>query len=310
MYSRVNYTIVGIFVLLFGIGMVWFAFWLAKYSLKEEYSTYRLYMKESVSGLSKDSSVKLHGVDVGRVVMIKIDPNNIEQVEITVDIKHSIPIKEDMFATTQMMGVTGLLSIEITEGSNSAKTLVATESFMPIIQTKPSLLSTLSNSFGTLSEKMEGVLDKGQELLSDKNIDALSKILLNVERVTAKGEALEDELLASIQEFRTSMKHIDVKFTEATKDFKQMQEDFSDIKDVTIPTINKMKQTSKNFNRATLRFEKSIKRGDYNVKKILEPLIVDVGILSEQMSDLAKELKQSPSDLLFKSRKQRRGPGE
>jgi len=67
MYSRVNYTIVGIFVLLFGIGTVLFSFWLAKYGFRQPYDTYRLYMYESVSGLSKDSIVKLRGVDVGRV---------------------------------------------------------------------------------------------------------------------------------------------------------------------------------------------------------------------------------------------------
>ncbi|OQX49612.1 MAG: hypothetical protein B5M46_04730 [Epsilonproteobacteria bacterium 4484_20] len=49
MYSRVNYMIVGIFVLLFGAGLVGFTFWLAKYNIKNEYILYKLYMKESVS---------------------------------------------------------------------------------------------------------------------------------------------------------------------------------------------------------------------------------------------------------------------
>jgi phospholipid/cholesterol/gamma-HCH transport system substrate-binding protein len=35
-----------------------------------------------------------------------------------------------------------------------------------------------------------------------------------------------------------------------------------------------------------------------------------MGILTEELSDLARELKQSPSDIFFKSRKPRRGPGE
>ncbi len=310
MYSKVNYTIVGLFVLLFGVGMVLFTFWLAKYSMKESYSTYRLYIKESVSGLVKDSNVKLHGVNVGRVLTIKINPKNIEQVEITVEIEASIPIKEDMVASTQMMGVTGLLSIEIEGGTNAAKNLLPTETFIPIIQTKPSLLSTLSDSLGTLSEKVDGLLVQSNMLLSNKNIEIFSKILTHVEKITSKGEALEDALLLSMEEFRTSTKEINLKFQEATTDFKQMQKDFSEIKDATIPTINKMMQTSKNINRMTLTFEKTLKRGDYNFKKIFEPSIVDIDILTEQINDLSRELEQSPSDILFKSRKQRRGPGE
>ena len=100
MYSKVNYTIVGVFVLLFGAGMVWFAFWLAKYDLQEEYDIYRLEMKESIAGLSIDSNVKLHGVDIGRVLKIQINPQDIEIVEVLVEIKKGIPIKEDMIAFT------------------------------------------------------------------------------------------------------------------------------------------------------------------------------------------------------------------
>jgi phospholipid/cholesterol/gamma-HCH transport system substrate-binding protein len=69
-------------------------------------------------------------------------------------------------------------------------------------------------------------------------------------------------------------------------------------------------KTSKDFDRVILKFEKSLDRGDYNAKMILEPTIVDMGILTEEVSDLARELKQSPSDLFFKSRTHRRGPGE
>ena len=77
MYSRINYTIVGIFVLLFGAGMVWFAFWLSKYDIKDEFDIYKLEMHESVAGLSVDSNVKLRGVNIGSVSAIQINPKDI-----------------------------------------------------------------------------------------------------------------------------------------------------------------------------------------------------------------------------------------
>ena len=94
MYSRVKYTIVGIFVLLFGAGLVAFTFWLAKYGIQNDYKVYKLYMTESVSGLSKDSTVRLHGVDVGHVSDIRIDPNNVKRIEIRVKIRSDVPIKK------------------------------------------------------------------------------------------------------------------------------------------------------------------------------------------------------------------------
>ena len=303
MYSRVNYTIVGIFVLLFGTAMVWFAFWLAKYGMEEEFDTYRLEMRESIAGLSIDSSVKLRGVDVGKVSKMQINPKNIEMVEVFVKIKKGIPIKEDMVAHTQMFGVTGLLSIEIDGGTNAAKTLTPTKDYIPLINTKPSFLSKLTDDLGGVSGKIEDVLAQSQKLLSDHNIETMGNILDNMEKVTAKGEALEDKVMVSLD-------NINTKLTEAITDFKQMQKDFSEIKEVTVPTIDKLMETSKNFNRVTLKVEKSIERGDYNFKKIFEPMLVDIDILLGQLNDMSRSIENNPSDLLFKSRKSMKGPGE
>lgn len=317
MYSKVNYTIVGIFVLLFGAGLVWFAFWLAKYGLHEDFDTYRLEMKDSIAGLSKDSNVKLHGVDVGRVSQIRINPKNIETVEIILKIQKGIPVKEDMIASTQMLGVTGLLSIEIDGGTNAAKTLEPTDTYVPLIKTKPSLVSKLTNSLGGLGDRLEVLLVQSEKLLSDDNIENVAKVLDNVEVITQKGEAVGDKAITSLeevdvtlQEFRVSMVNINEKFEKATRDFKLMQKDFASIKKVSIPTIDKLFQTSKDFRRVTLKFERSLDRGDYNLKKMLEPVLVEVQILSNQLNTMSRQLGQNPSDLLFKSRKSRRGPGE
>jgi len=310
MYSKVNYTIVGIFVLLFSAGMIWFAFWLAKYGLEEEFDIYRLEMKESIAGLSIDSSVKMRGVDVGTVSKMQINPDNIEIVEVFVKIKKGTPIKEDMVAYTQMFGVTGLLSIEIGGGTNEAKTLVPTKDYIPLIKTKPSLLSRLTSDLGGVGGKLEELLIQSQKLLSDHNIETMGNILDNVEKVTAKGVEVEESVILTLDEFRVTMSDISTKLAEAIADFKQMQKDFSEVKKVTVPTIDKLMETSKNFNRATLKFENSIDRGDYNLNKIFEPILVDIDILIQQLNTMSRSIENNPSDLLFKSRKSLRGPGE
>ncbi len=317
MYSKVNYTVVGLFVLLFGIGVVWFGIWLAKYGLQEEYFTYKVEIKESVSGLSKDSSVKLNGVDIGRVSQIRIHPQDVQKVELILEIKEDVLIKEDMVAHTQMFGITGLLFIELEGGSNEAKTLVPTEDHIPLINSKPSLLAKLSNNLGGLSEKLEKLLAQSEKLLSDKNIETMGTILENTEKLTAKGNDVEDKAISSLeeidvtlQEFRIAMKNINTKFVEATVDFEKMQEDFAQIKEVTVPTVDKLMETSQNFNRVALKVEKSLDRGDYSFKKILEPVIIDTQILLKELTTMSRELEQNPSGILFKSRKSRKGPGE
>ncbi|MDQ1326552.1 MAG: transporter substrate-binding protein [Campylobacterota bacterium] len=310
MYNKINYTVVGIFVLLFGAGMIWFAFWLAKWGLQDEYDVYKIEIKESVSGLSEDASVKIRGVDVGRVQTIRINPQNIEAVEIFLEIKKGTPIKENMVAHTQMFGVTGLLSIEIDGGTNDAKTLKPTETYIPVIQTKTSYVTRVSDSIGDIADRLSEFLVQTKKLISEKNIQAIENTLGHIEKITSRGEELEIKVIDSLtqldqtlQDLRGSMQGITHSFEGATKDF-------ASIKDKVNPLSEELLTAAKRFDGLMFKVEKSLDRGDYNIKNMLEPVLVDMQILSSQINDLAQQLKQSPSDVLFKARKSRRGPGE
>jgi len=310
MYSRVNYTIVGIFVVLFGTGMIWFAFWLAKYGLHQEFDYYKLQMSEPISGLSRDSTVKLHGVDVGSVSKIRINPEDIEKVEIILKLDKGTPIKEDMVAFTEMYGVTGISYIQIGGGTNSSKLLSDKNGEIPTIPTSTSLMHKLGSNLGNLSERLATMLEQSIKLFSDKNVATMGRILDNVEKVTAKGKDVEQKAIDSLEEVDQTLKHFRVALDKLTKQFAQATGDFRQMRDVLNPTVNKLMSTTRNFNRVTLKIEKSLDRGDYNLQKIFEPMLIDIQILSTQINDLASQLEQSPNDLLFKRRNPRQGPGE
>ncbi|HID45743.1 MAG TPA: MCE family protein, partial [Chromatiaceae bacterium] len=87
MESKVNYTIVGLFVVLLTSGLLGFAYWLAKHGSQEDYVTYRVYMSESVAGLTTDAAVKYRGVDVGTVTRMELAPDNPEHVMLTLHIR-------------------------------------------------------------------------------------------------------------------------------------------------------------------------------------------------------------------------------
>ncbi len=146
--------------------------------------------------------------------------------------------------------------------------------------------------------------------MSDKNIETLGKVFENTEKFTAKGVEVEEKAITSLGEVDLTLREFRVSMTKMNDKLTKITEDFTDIKKVSIPTIDTLMKTTKNFNRVTLKVEKSLDRGDYNIKKIFEPILVEIEILSHQINDLAQQLEQSPNDLLFKSRKARRGPGE
>jgi len=303
MYSRVNYTIVGIFVVLFGAGLVGFFFWLAKYGIQNRYTLYKIYTKESISGLSKDSTVRLHGVDVGHVSEIRIDPNNIERIEILLKIRSDVPMKEDMVAHTEMLGITGLLAIDISGGSNRATPLKGREGEIPEIPMVSSWLKKTTKGIGTLAVSLNDLLQRAQRVMSEKNLVALSHILENSEKLSARAVTALDDFNATMHAYQASAKQL-------SRDIHTISSDFSRITDNTVPALQSLNHATKNFNRFTLEAERTLKRGDYNIKETFEPMLVDIGILTEQLTDLTRELQHNPNMLLFNSRKRRGGPGE
>ena len=82
MEPKVNYLLVGLFVVVLGATSLLVVLWLSKGDYRGVYDRYYTYMRESVSGLSIDSSVRYRGVEVGRVKEIILDPDNPEEVRL------------------------------------------------------------------------------------------------------------------------------------------------------------------------------------------------------------------------------------
>ena len=139
MEPKVNYVVVGAFVLLLGAALLIGVLWLGKTDYRGVYDRYEASMRESVAGLSVDSTVKYRGVDVGRVKDIALNPDNPEEVRLILDIARGTPIKTDTVAVLQTQGLTGLSTINLTGGSKEAEPLVALEEqSYPVIKTGPS----------------------------------------------------------------------------------------------------------------------------------------------------------------------------
>ena len=67
MDSKVNNTLVGLFVIILSIALVASILWLSVSTDNKYYNTYQIYMQESVSGLNRQAAVKYRGVEVGTV---------------------------------------------------------------------------------------------------------------------------------------------------------------------------------------------------------------------------------------------------
>lgn len=213
MDPKVNYVLVGSFVVLLGGALLGVILWLGKTDYRGVYDRYEAYMRESVAGLSVNSTVKYRGVDVGRVKEIVLNPDNPEEVRLTLDIARGTPVKVDTIAVLETQGLTGLATINLTGGSRDSPPLQALEGQKyPVIKTGPSLFFRLDEAISRLlSERglskllqdLDQVALGATEVLDEENRAALKRTVQDLAEVAhtvaAHREKLDRGLNGAVQ---------------------------------------------------------------------------------------------------------------
>lgn len=292
MESRINYTIVGLFVVLLLAGLIAFAFWLGKYGGKQEYDYYHVYMSESVYGLSPDVSVKYRGVDVGTVEHLGINPKNSEEVELLLKIKHGTQIKADTTATLKSFGITGLAFIELKGSSKDAPLLRKTKDTIPVIPASPSTFAQIDESMSLLAAKSAMALDKFDRLLSEKNLQ-------NIEDILSETKMLAKDIRKQLQGFQ------DVVDNGVAME-KRMTGVFGKVEDASASVKKMADSLEKNYADVGRNMSRDVRQSLESFNELLYELDILAGYLQRTI----QSIKASPSDLIFKHSRPRPGPGE
>ena len=119
-----------------------------------EYSTYDVYVNESVSGLDEESQVEYNGVNVGTVRTIEIDKKNPRLVKLRLRIVSTTPITRSTVATIATANfIAGISLLALSDTTNDLTPLTARPGEpYPVIPTTPSIRTRL-NATMTLLEK-------------------------------------------------------------------------------------------------------------------------------------------------------------
>jgi phospholipid/cholesterol/gamma-HCH transport system substrate-binding protein len=142
------------------------------------------YENVSIIGLQVGGSVKYHGISIGRVDEITIDPNDVQRIIVKISIQEGTPIKEDLEAALSPVGITGLMQIELSGGTNEARTLTPGSK----IKSGESFLQNMSGKAEIITEKIDKLLDNFNELTNAKNQQRISSIIENVDTFVAESK--------------------------------------------------------------------------------------------------------------------------
>ena len=162
------YFIEGLFVIGFCVAAALFAIWLVGAGHRDDV-LYRIHFADSVSGLTVGDPVKFHGVDVGTVKAITLDPIDPRLVQVDIGLRKDAPVKTDTKATLKLKGITGVVFIELDGGSPDAPTLLASTSQgqVPEIPSEKNSLNVALDLLPQLLEKFSAMEVQAKKVLTD-----------------------------------------------------------------------------------------------------------------------------------------------
>lgn len=165
----------------------------------------------SVTGLLEGGTVKYHGLTVGFVSHISIDPKDIRRVIVEVSLDHGTPIKEDTQAEMALLGITGLKLIELSGGSNESKPLKTGS----IIEAGVSITDRLTDSAEAIAIKAQRVMDNLSLLTDTDNrlriielLENTNKTMNELHSALTRNRSLIDTTMANAQAISTDARAI------------------------------------------------------------------------------------------------------
>jgi phospholipid/cholesterol/gamma-HCH transport system substrate-binding protein len=308
MEEKVNFAVVGVFVLVLGTALIAGMLWLASGgATRKTYDTYQVSMHESVSGLSRDAPVRYRGVEVGRVRRMALSPINVDEVQLTLDIERGTPVKQDTVAVLRVQGLTGIAYVELSGGSRNAPALEARpgEDY-PVIHAGPSLMVRMDHAITALLTNLNRTSENVGALTDPENRQAFKETLADLHvlsRTLAARSAAIDSGLANASRTLDNTARL-------TADLPRL--------------VERMQASADGFDRMTGEIARagasasgSAEGARKDLREATAEILPEIRLLASELREVAaslrrfsRELEQNPGVLLYGRPAPKPGPGE
>jgi phospholipid/cholesterol/gamma-HCH transport system substrate-binding protein len=309
METRAHYVAVGAFVL----AVIFLAFvavlWLGRAEFGQQAKRYYIFFNGSVAGLNKGSQVQYNGIPVGRVVDIRVDPANLEQIQVMVEIDTSIvDIKSDARAFLEANILNGIATIQIRGGTREASELLPAPGHKyPVIKAGRSELEEVKASLPELVADLKAAAHGINALLDDQNRQAVSDTLRNIQTIT--GALVEPS--KQVNDVVDNANKALVELNSFLEDLDHSYTDKGGLKDQLSQTLADADRLAKNLNEASRQLQVVLQENRPGIRNFTQSTLNQV---SDLLTDLQRfvagatrfvsGMERNPNRLLFGERRE------
>ncbi len=301
MEREAHYTAVGAFVVLVTVMAGLFVYWYSEGRDRRNYVPYEIYFPGSVTGLSQGSSVRYLGVEVGKVRRIRLDPRSADRVQVVVEIDQSAPVSSKTTAELSTLSIaTGILYIDLRQNQGNREVLppVPSEHY-PVINTVRSNFDTFLASLPELAGSTAVLLERAQEIFSPSNSAALADMIKNL-------HAASERMPSAMRNLDILLQDLDRTSGEVRTLVQSLQRTTGELGPAVTQMTRRLSSTAQHLETASANINHFIQENQGAVAGFtrdglpqLQRMVDQASDAAEQFRELARSLKNDPSQLIY-----------
>ena len=291
MERKVNYMVVGFFVLLGIAGIAFYASWIIGGLDKNQYKFYSIIFEDAVTGLIVKSPVLYKGIRVGEVTDIILSPQHPEIVVVNMKVKQKTPVQTYTNVSLGIQGITGQANIELDTKAGEADPPQTQEGLdYPVLKGSSTQIAQVLEDVPDIANNVLEITQKLNKLLSNDMIGNIESSLNNLNRLsTEANKLLSEKNIASINATLSHAQHASQNVDKLTSRFTGTAEQFDKVAQELQQAIN---QSQQSLSKVT----------EEGVDQILS-LVQESTKMAEQIRGLVDSLEEDPSQLIYKQKK-------
>ena len=298
-----KYAAVAAFAMLAIAAAIAFVWWYSGSGERRDFVRYEIYFEGSVSGLARGSPVRYLGVDVGRVRGLAIARGNPSRVRVMAEIDSETPISGATRARLGLLGLTGLLFIDLQQDTSADPARVLGEGQRyPVIPSRKGDIEAFVERLPDLLGDTVRLVKRVEGLLSDENLQAVSTTLANVETASRDMPAVTRSAAELAADLRRTAAEVSVLTQKvhgmADTAGPQIEASLAGVR----ATAEKMSRTADSLERIVAGNEASLAQFASSGVADLQALVVDLRGTSDEVRALARGLRDRPSSLLIEQK--------
>jgi phospholipid/cholesterol/gamma-HCH transport system substrate-binding protein len=287
MERTASYFTVGIFVTFAFLALIGFLIWLTGAGDLGPYVRYTVYFTDPVSGLSNEAVVKYKGVDVGRILAMRLAPDSADLIKVDIEVRENTPVRQSTTAEIETQGMLGVTYIELEtpDLGDRPPAWLSSEDY-PVLNGQGSRLQRLFDDLPNVVDQLETTL---------ASIDTLSK---EGEKTADAIRTLSDNVNKQVETALSTFADFSKEGAKTASSLRELSDNANRRLDTTLSSFD-------DFSKEGSKAAGSLRALSENANKKLETTLSSIDDLSKEagrtaasIRGLTDKLKEDPSQIL------------